>query len=1054
MGRERTTDLSLVVGVVLSAAVLAASLLAVTGFASLVAAPPLSVEASQSAIEGVEGATGLAIEAETHSGALVPGENINYLVTYKNLGGATSPITVTAGLPGGTFLVQAWWGLGDQPDPGQELPDPIESTDTKIVWGLPDLPAGETRWFHIELFLDPADLNPDDGLAPCWDISPASDETSDEDNHFCTYDVLNPSGPNLAVSKSHEWTTPDFSELRYEIRVWNWGTAGYEAVWLTDTLPTGTSWTGGWGSDVEVAQVITTTEGVRFEIPFLDRGDSGRIWITATVDAPDMPSQFFTNTVEIDTPTGDVRPADNVGDNVVVSPKEVHAVDVHVATDRSRVSVWTPLVPTGYITVTTIVSPTTPIKTVGQPIGPDCRCAEFPDIGPVYPGNLIRVEAGEASQPVTVTVPVPFDATANSEFNSVSGSIDFLDFEGVEVALYDGPVRLVYTTMGGFGANFPDVPRGAVGEVRYRTVVDFADVTYRRRFYTNDLVFNVHVRDDWIEGYFEAGYPLQLQVTESFTPTVKGIAELDTGFPPWWEGLSGFTTLDGDPWVPSGPPDIQPGDWVFGLIEAVGADGALRVGEISGTVHVFTDTVRGTVSAPWLANPVRGECVVVGEAAPPIEFVVNPSGGEYVCDFGALGEDLLPGDQVLVSYRQDDGHRVMNQFPLPPPAIGVGKQGLGNPGSGGNFEYLVTLFNDGGGPAVETVMTDTLPVGMGFLGQTSTFTATVVGPQIVFDVGVLEPGVLVDFSLFTHVTAPPSLTYTVTVTNTVEVTATNVVTGTASGPALWPNVVFLNDTDLAVAAIPSAALPDPDSDLLWTVEVCNLGTTSSATAMFTTTLPAATPLTGWIPDAAGWSEVAMTPELLAATRPTVPDGACFLHHLTTYVPSDASPGQQLCLTAEVLADGDSDPFNDAVVECVYVSGSAPAIDIEKFTNGRDADGPPGPLIAVGQPVEWVYEVANTGNVTLTAVTVEDDQPGVTPACPSDVLGPDDVMFCSAAGVAVEGQYANTGTAMGTPPLPTQVSDSDPSHYLGVVLDLIFADGFESGTTSAWSRDSP
>jgi uncharacterized repeat protein (TIGR01451 family) len=1047
MGRERTTDLALVIGVGLSAAVFAASVFAVSGFASLVAAPPLRVEATQSAIQHVEGASGLAIQAETFAGVLVPGWSVNYLVIYDNLGGATAPITVTARLPEGTFLVQAWWGLGDQPDAGQELPSPTEPTPGTLVWKLPDLPGGETRWFHIELFLDPALLGPGAELSLCGDISPAPDETSAEDNQFCTYDLLNSSGPNLAVKKSHEWTTPDFSELRYEIRVWNWGTAGYEAVWLTDTLPVGTTWTGEYGSNLGADPQTTGPDWVRFVIPLLDHGDTGRIWITATVDAPEVPGQFFTNTVEIRTPPGEVRPDDNFCEDLVVSPREVHAVDVHVATDRSRMFVAAPLVPTGFITVTTIISPTTPINTVVQPIGPDCRCVEFADIGPVYPGDLILIEAGAASQPVTITVPTPFEAAANSEFNSVSGWIDSLDGdEDVEVALYDGPVRVVHPLIGWFFADFPDVPRGAVGEVRYRTEVDSTELTFRRRFYTNDLVLNVHLRDDWIDGYFEAGYPLEIAVTESDTVTSKGTAELETGFPPWWEGFSGFTTLDGDPWSPARP-DIQPGDWVMGWIDVLEAAGDLQVGEITGTVDLDADTVSGGIWADWLTEPIPGACAVLQEGGPTVEFLLDPGGGEYVCDFGGIW-DLHPADQVLVYYRQPDGHRVMNQFPLPPPALGVGKQGLGNPGSGGNFEYLVTLFNDGGGPAVGTHVTDTLPVGMTFLGQTSTFTTTVVGPQIVFDVGVFEPGVELQFSLFTHVTALPSIT----VTNTVDIAASNVITGT--GTAAWPNVVYENDADLSVAASPSAALPDPDSDLVWTVEVCNLGTTSSATAMFTTTLPAATPLTGWIPDAAGWSEVAMTSELLAATRPTVPDSACFLHHLTTHIPPDANPGQHLCLTAEVLADGDSDPFNDAVVECVYVSGSAPAIAIEKKTNGVDADGPPGPLIVVGQAVEWVYEVTNTGNVTLTAVAVEDDQPGVVPACPIDVLGPDDVMTCTAAGVAVEGQYANIGTARGTPPIPIEVSDSDPSHYLGVPPDMIFEDGFESGTTGAWSGDFP
>jgi uncharacterized repeat protein (TIGR01451 family) len=53
-------------------------------------------------------------------------------------------------------------------------------------------------------------------------------------------------------------------------------------------------------------------------------------------------------------------------------------------------------------------------------------------------------------------------------------------------------------------------------------------------------------------------------------------------------------------------------------------------------------------------------------------------------------------------------------------------------------------------------------------------------------------------------------------------------------------------------------------------------------------------------------------------------------------------------------------------------GANPAIDLEKATNGEDADEPTGPVVPVGSTVEFTYEVTNTGSVELTNVTVRDD----------------------------------------------------------------------------------
>jgi hypothetical protein len=118
-------------------------------------------------------------------------------------------------------------------------------------------------------------------------------------------------------------------------------------------------------------------------------------------------------------------------------------------------------------------------------------------------------------------------------------------------------------------------------------------------------------------------------------------------------------------------------------------------------------------------------------------------------------------------------------------------------------------------------------------------------------------------------------------------------------------------------------------------------------------------------------------------------------------------------------------------------GGEPSIDLDAFTNGVDADEPPGPPVDVGEPVEWTYVVTNTGNVVLSDVLLVDDSgtpafPGDDYICPIGMLpvrGADD-NSCSRTGEAEEGPHSNLATVVGFHG-NLSVSDSDPSHYLGV-----------------------
>lgn len=164
------------------------------------------------------------------------------------------------------------------------------------------------------------------------------------------------------------------------------------------------------------------------------------------------------------------------------------------------------------------------------------------------------------------------------------------------------------------------------------------------------------------------------------------------------------------------------------------------------------------------------------------------------------------------------------------------------------------------------------------------------------------------------------------------------------------------------------------------------------------------------------------------------------------IPSGTDPRGPTCTTTPTtLSPGETDLTWD--LGLIFAPAS---ILLEKATNGEDADLPTGPQIRVGDAVTWSYEVTNTGAITLTSVTLTDDQIGVI-SCPESILAPGASMLCTATGTAVEGQYANLGTVVGTTVnSTTTVTDTDPSHYFGyipaAVGDLVFGDINPTGAT--------
>ena len=281
----------------------------------------------------------------------------------------------------------------------------------------------------------------------------------------------------------------------------------------------------------------------------------------------------------------------------------------------------------------------------------------------LYPGDTITVTAGAGVYPVVFDIPDPMTVEANAETDVVSGQIDGFYEAPVEVLgnWEDGYRELLTNTSGEYSTAsdpYVDIPKGADGYIRFRNMVNYATVTYRQYFREPSLLMDVNYAHDWIEGGYEPGHHVVLTVTESDGATVKGTAEMDTGEIPWWGGGTGFSTSNDDPWIGE-QPDIMPGDWVFGEADN-GYSNTVHIGTITGEVDLDSNTISGTVNAPWLpqAEAVQVWCHPNTEEVEGKGDWVLPNGIDlYVCDWNPATEwDIPPNHDIGVSYFDPGGY--------------------------------------------------------------------------------------------------------------------------------------------------------------------------------------------------------------------------------------------------------------------------------------------------------------------------------------------------------------------------------------------------------------
>ncbi len=133
------------------------------------------------------------------------------------------------------------------------------------------------------------------------------------------------------------------------------------------------------------------------------------------------------------------------------------------------------------------------------------------------------------------------------------------------------------------------------------------------------------------------------------------------------------------------------------------------------------------------------------------------------------------------------------------------------------------------------------------------------------------------------------------------------------------------------------------------------------------------------------------------------------------------------------------------------TSTAATLTIDK-TAGVPVDVNTNGLVDIGDTIEYTFEVANTGAVTLADVTVDD--PLVGPVTCAATLAPDAEATCTAVYTITQddvnaGTVDNTATALGTPPTgPAVESDPDSTSTATDVVELLEIDKTAGTPTDA------
>ncbi|MBN6191439.1 DUF11 domain-containing protein [Aneurinibacillus sp. BA2021] len=485
------------------------------------------------------------------------------------------------------------------------------------------------------------------------------------------------------------------------------------------------------------------------------------------------------------------------------------------------------------------------------------------------------------------------------------------------------------------------------------------------------------------------------------------------------------------------------------LAPTTGITGAALTDNLPSNIRIApTGTATTTCTAATLTAPPGGTTVSLSGASIPAATGPNGAIVPGSCTITVPVIGVTPGAQTNTiepgALSANIVGETANSFSAPievlPPAMQIAKTNDDADGivdGGQTLTYSITLTNAGTIPQTGVTVDDVLPAGVTYVpGSTVATQGTTVrdnaaggtNPDLVGGdpvagslVGPTDP-----------FTIPPGESLVVTYQVTVDTPAPETIdsyTNTASASSTQePTPISTTDTVQALSTldlVKSAGTPvdvngngttDTGDTIAYTFTVTNTGNTTIANIAVTD------PKLGAITCDA----TTLAPDAVATC--TAPP------YVITQAETDAGAVDNSATAAGTDPSGDPIASNESTTSTP--TEQAPALLFDK-TAAAPVDVNANGITDAGDTIAYTFSVANTGNVTMSGITVTDPKIGAV-TCDVTTLAPGEVASCTAPAYTITaadqdaGEVANTASATGTDPGGTAVPSNDDSTTTPVV----------------------